>query len=103
MSIMTYVQAGLVLGFVFVIQVVKGIIEKRRKAAGKREIDGDLWVLVVLLCGFPMALIVHGVENFVNTNLFSFIRDVFIYAAASSFAYKTYSVGKKKITGMRKG
>jgi hypothetical protein len=102
MNIMNYVQAGIVLGVVFIIQVVKGLIDKSRESSGKKKIDGDLWVLIVLLCGIPMALIVHGTENFVNTNLFSFIRDVFIYAAASSFTYKTYSVSKKKISEINK-
>lgn len=96
MSIMNYVQAGLVLGIVFVIQIIKGFIDNRRSKKGLAALDKDVWVLVVLLCGLPMALIVHGIEQFVNANIFSFIRDVFIYAAASSFTYKTYSVVKKK-------
>lgn len=101
MSIMNYVQVGLVLGVVFVIQIVKSLIDNRRAKKGLEALDKDVWVLIVLLCGLLMTLIVHGVENFVNTNVFSLVRDVFIYAAAASFAYKTYSVTNRKIKRVR--
>lgn len=98
MSIMNYVQGGLVLGVVFVIQIIKGLVDNRRAKKGRKALDKDVWVVVVLLCGVFMALVVHGIEQFVNTNIFSFIRDAFLYAAAASFVYKTYSITKKKIS-----
>ena len=96
--ILNYVQAGLVLAVVFIIEIIKTTIEKNRLRKKLKSIQNDVWALVVLLCGIPMTLIVHGSEKFINTNVFSFVRDIFLYAAAASFIYKSYSITKKRLS-----
>lgn len=95
MSIMNFVQAGLVIGVVIVIQVIKSLIDNKRIENGKFKLKSDFWVLIVLLCGVPMAIIVNCLDG-VDLNFFQVIKDSFIYAAAASFTYKTYSVTKKR-------
>jgi hypothetical protein len=97
MDILSYVQIGLVLGVVIVIQTIKNIIDADRRRKTKARIQGSVWLLIVVLCGPLLSIIVSGIEEFKNFNFFIFLRDAFIYSAASTFLYKVYKVSKEKI------
>lgn len=95
MSIMDFVNGGIVIAVVTIIQHIKNALNDLRKRANKKPINSAVWFIVVFLCGFPMALIINGANGFKDMNIYSYIRDVFLYTAAASFVFKTYSVGKK--------
>jgi hypothetical protein len=85
MDIMQFVKAGMVVGVVGVIQIIKGIVDQARAKAAEPAIDSNIWVLVVCLSGVVMAIIAAGIDN--AWNWWKIGGDVFTYAAAASFVY----------------
>lgn len=94
MELLDLVKLPVIIGMIFVIQVVKKLLTK--KGLGFK--DEDDWLWVTLAMGVPMAIIGTGLDGFDKFNFYQFIVDIFSYAAGAVLLYKTYLVGGKKVS-----
>lgn len=85
-DIMQFAKAGLVVGVVGVIQLIKTIIEDSRAKALKAQIDSRIWLIVVAVSGIIMAVISAGIDS--AWTIWTLIRDAFIYSAAAAYVYR---------------
>jgi len=89
MDIMQFVKAGLVLGFVGVIQIIKALVDQARAKKAQTPIDGTVWIVVVAVSGIIMSVISAGIDQ--TWDVWIIVQGSFIYAAAASYVYQ---VGK---------
>jgi hypothetical protein len=89
MDFITYVNVGLVMAIVTVIETVKQILKKNGV-----DPNGNVWLLVTLGSGFPFGFILSAAEGF---NVWNALIQGFILSAASSLLYQ---VGKLSLTAL---
>lgn len=84
MNVGEFVDEAIVIGVIGFIQLIKVFIEK----ATKKKANKELVRLIVFLSGIPAGLISMGVAGqFVDFNVWVFIKTIFIYSGAATMLY----------------
>ncbi len=89
MDFISFINVGLVMAIVTIIQTVKKILESK-----KIILSGNVWIIVVLCAGFPFGFLMSAVDGF---QIWDAIVKGFIYSASSSLLYQ---VGKLGLAGL---
>lgn len=81
MDFSIFVDAGFVGGIIFIIQIIKKLLDKKGII-----IDSDIWTLIVLGLGIPCGLIV---TDFINFSWQIMLKNIFTYSGIATLFYQT--------------
>lgn len=99
-TLLTFINAGIAFAFVAILQTIKKQVNINRS----KPVNGNIWIIIVLLGGIPMAVIgigIEGLQIFKDKNIFETIvlifYRIFLYSAAASFIYQNYKTVKETV------
>lgn len=93
-DILSFVDVGLVFGFIMFIEVIKSAI----KTLWGKDVKADVWKIVAWVGGYLLAIVAMGInEQLTDFNIWVYIKQGFLYSAGSTIVYQTGKLGLKNL------
>ena len=78
------INTAFVGAIIVIIQAIKKILDKKGYS-----FSPDMWKIVILFAGIPMALLMQAIKGFQEFNFFEYLLNCFLYSAAATLIYQT--------------
>lgn len=93
-EILSFVDVGLVIGFITFIEILKSTI----KSLWGKDVKADVWKVVAWVGGYFLAIVAMGIDNqLLDFNVWVFIKQGFLYSASATIVYQTGKLGLKNM------